>query len=184
MSKTNEEQLSNVMIVEAPQVAASVTVKPIDSYFTIEHQSVIAAKYRAKYSDADQTEHRKLWPEFTGNHFTLYLLAETRTEALKAVFSANSKIFLNNLHGAMVNYTPTTPGAVLTELMVTYNRVADLALQGLYEQIPDESQRTELLKTFAKNLKMASKNGKDTDTAKLKFFHAAATLGIVPNSIW
>jgi len=184
-----KEQLSNVEVaatstpVEESHASAN-AVKPFDSYFTVEHQGMIAAKYRAKYSDADQQMHKTAWPEFAGNHFTLYVLAETLNEARKAVFSANRTIFLNNLTGAMVNYTPTVPGATLTELMVTFNKTSDLRLHALYEQIPDESQRTELLKAFAKLLKQATRTGKDMDTARGKFFHASVTLGITPNTIW
>jgi hypothetical protein len=160
------------------------TVKPIDSYFTVEHQGMIAAKYRVKYSDADQQQHKASWPEFAGNHFVMYVLAETLLEARKAVFSANRTILLNSLTGALVNYTPTEPGAVLTELQVAFNKTSDLQLQGLYEQIPDESQRVELLKAFSKNLKQAAKTGKDTDTARAKFYHASAVMGIPGNLIW
>ena len=167
-----------------PKVEVAATVKPIDSYFTVEHQGMIAAKYRVKYSDAEQSIHKTAWPEFSGNHFTMYILAETLMEAKKAVFSANRSIFINNLTGAMVNYTPTTPDAVITELQAYSNKMTDAGLQMLYEQIPDESQRIELLKAFAKNLKQAAKTGKDTDTARAKFFHASAVLGVVPQSIW
>ena len=166
------------------QLVEARKVKPFDSFFSIEHQGMIASKYRVKYSDADQQIHKGLWPEFTGNHFTLYVLAETLMEARKAVFSANRAILLNNLTGAMVNYTPTIPGATLTELQVTFNKTSDLQLNALYEQIPDEPQRAELLKAYAKNLKQSAKTGRDTDTARAKFFHASATLGIVPNTIW
>jgi hypothetical protein len=159
-------------------------VKPIDSYFSIEHQGMISAKYRAKYSDADQTQHKAAWPEFVGNHFTMYILAETLGEARKAVFSANSKIFLNQLIAGMVNYTPAVPDAVLTELQVTFNKTSDLQLQAIYEMIPDEAQRVELLKLYAKTLKMSAKTGKDTETARAKFFHASAVLGVVPNTVW
>ena len=167
-----------------PKSESIKAVKPVDSYFTIEHQSMIAAKYRAKYSDADQSQHKAAWPEFAGNHFTLYILAETLSEAKKAVFSANAKGFLNNLIGAMVNYTPTLPDSVLTEMQVKWNEMSDTALQGLYENVPDESQRTSLLKDYMKTLKMGCKSGKDTDVAKAKFYHASATLGITPQSIW
>jgi hypothetical protein len=189
MSNNLKEQLADVQVpatsttVETSHASAD-AVKPIDSYFTVEHQGMIAAKYRTKYSDADQQTHKAAWPEFAGNHFTMYVLAETLSEARKAVFSANRAIFLNNLTGAMVNYTPTVPGATLTELMLTFNKTADLQLQALYEQIPDESQRAELLKAFAKSLKQATRTGKDTDTARGKFYHASATLGIAPNTIW
>jgi hypothetical protein len=159
-------------------------VKPIDSYFTVEHQGMIAAKYRAKYSDIEQAGHKAVWPEFAGNHCTMYILAETLSEARKAVFSANRNILLNNLTGAMVNYTPTTPDAVLTELQVMFNKTSDMQLQGLYEQVSDESQRVELLKAYAKNVKQSAKTGKDTDVARAKFFHASAVLGITPQSIW
>jgi hypothetical protein len=176
----------NAIVAEVSAIVAetNATLKSLDSYFTIEHQGMIAAKYRTKYSDADQQEHKAKWPEFTGNHFTMYVLAETLSEARKAVFSANKKIFLNNLTGAMVNYTPTTPGAVITELQTQFNKTTDLQLQGLYELIADESQRVELLKDYAKLLKLMSKSGRDTDVNKAKFFHASATLGVTPNTIW
>lgn len=175
---TLSEQLS------AAVKALAAAPKPIDSYFSIEHQGMIAAKYRVKYSDADQTQHKATWPEFVGNHFTMYILAETLSEARKSVFSANSKIFLNQLMAGMVNYTPTVPGATLTELQVTFNKASELQLQGIYEMIPDEAQRVELLKMYAKTLKMGAKTGKDTDTARAKFFHASAVLGVVPNTVW
>ena len=178
------EQSSVAANESTNQTSVSNVVKPIDSYFTIEHQSMIAAKYRAKYSDADQAEHKTRWSEFAGNHFTMYILAETLNEARKAVFSANSKGFLNNLIGSMINYTPTAPGSVLTEMQVAWNKMSDTALQGLYEQVSDESQRTDLLKMYAKTLKLQSKTGKDTETAKAKFYHASAELGVTPNSIW
>ncbi len=38
-----------------PKSESIKAVKPIDSYFTVEHQSMIAAKYRAKYCDAEQS---------------------------------------------------------------------------------------------------------------------------------
>ena len=180
MSNTMKQALDQADV----QPESTVTVKPIDSYFTVEHQGMIAAKYRAKYSDAEQNIHKNTWPEFAGNHFTLYVLAETLTEARKAVFSANRAILLNNLIGAMVNYTPTEPGAVLTELQVMSNKLSEAALQMLYEQIPDESQRGDLLKSFAQRLKQSAKTGKDTDVARAKFYHASAVLGIVPQSIW
>jgi hypothetical protein len=184
--KSIKEQLDNVQVEagKPTQQDAPASIKPLDSYFSIEHQGMIAAKYRVKYSDADQSEHKKRWPEFAGNHFTMYVLAETLSEAQKAVFSANRAILLNNLTGAMVNYTPTTPGAVLTELQLMSNRLTDSQLQALYENVNDESNRVDLLKAFAKNLKQAAKTGKDTDLARAKFFHAAATLGITPNTIW
>ena len=68
--------------------------------------------------------------------------------------------------------------------MPTYNRAVSLKLMALYEEITLESQRIELLKMYSKELKLASKTGKDTELAKLKFFHAADGLGIVPNTIW
>lgn len=175
----------NTNVVEPTEsINAINAVKPIDSYFTVEHQGMIAAKYRVKYSDADQMQHKAMWPEHAGNHFTLYILAETLSEARKAVFSANRMLLLNTLTSSMVNYTPTVPGATLTELQVAFNKTTDLQLQGLYENVSDESQRTELLKAFAKNLKQSAKTGKDMDSAKAKFYHASATLGITPNSIW
>lgn len=186
MGTVAQQHSKPVAEIEKPveEMKPAETVKPIDSYFTIEHQGMIAAKYRAKYSDADQTQHKTAWPEFSGNHFIMYVLAETLNEARKAVFSANSKGFLNNLIGAMVNYTPTTSGAILTDMQVAWNKMTDTALQGVYENVPDEGQRTELLKMYGKTLKLGSKTGKDTETAKAKFYHASASLGIVPNSIW
>jgi hypothetical protein len=158
--------------------------KPIDSYFSIEHQGMIAAKYRAKYSEADQQQHKAAWPEFAGNHFTMYVLAETLSEARKAVFSANRSILLNNLTGAMVNYTPVIAGSVLTELQVTFNKTSDLQLEALYEQLPQEEHRTELLKAYAKALKQAARTGRDLEGARARFYHASAVLGVVPQSIW
>ena len=160
------------------------SVKPIDSYFTLEHQSHIAVKYTAKYSDADQEKHVAKWPEFKGNHFVLYILAETLNEAQKAVFSKNKKVLLSQLLGAMNGYSPTTPGAVLTDLQVALNKNTDLQLQGIYEFVPDDGQRIELLKDYQKGLKLGSKNGAELEKSKIKFFHASATLGIIPNTIW
>jgi hypothetical protein len=183
---TNNQAVKNIEPTNTPAEVNTpvVAVKPIDSYFTIEHQGMIAAKYRVKYSDADQTQHKAQWPEFTGNHFVLYLLAETLTEAKRAVFSANRKILFNNLTGAMVNYTPTVAGATLTELQVMFNKTTDMQLQELYKHVEEESQRIDLLKDYSKALKQSAKTGKDTDNARAKFFHASATLGIVPNTIW
>jgi hypothetical protein len=182
---SNENKNSAVAAeVSAIVAETKATLKSLDSYFTIEHQGMIAAKYRVKYSDADQQEHKAIWPEFVGNHFTMYVLAETLSEARKAVFSANKKIFLNNLIGAMVNYTPLVHGQAVTELQVMFNKTTDMQLQGLYDLVTDESQRVELLKDYAKMLKLVSKTGKDTDTNKAKFFHASATLGVTPNTIW
>ena len=178
-----DQMAESVQAASADETVAP-TAQPIDSYFSIEHQGMIAAKYRAKYSEADQQQHKAEWPAFTGNHFMMYVLAETLSEARKAVFSANRSILLNNLTGAMVNYTPTLKDTVLTELQVTFNRTSDLQLQALYEQLPDESHRTELLKAYAKNLKQASRTGRDTEVARAKFYHASAVLGVVPQSIW
>lgn len=181
-----EQQTINQLTEQLTEALRAVAgaPKPIDSYFTVEHQGMISAKYRVKYSDADQAAHKATWPEFIGNHFTMYILAETLAEARKSVFSANSKIFLNQLMAGMVNYTPTVPGATLTELQVTFNKATELQLQGIYEMIPDETQRVELLKMYAKTLKMGAKTGKDTDTARAKFYHASAVLGVVPNTVW
>jgi hypothetical protein len=178
-----ENSVAIAEMVESGQEPVA-SARPIDSYFSIEHQGMIASKYRAKYSDADQQQHKAAWPEFAGNHFMMYIMAETLSEARKAVFSANRGILLNNLTGAMVNYTPAIPGAVFTELQVTFNKTSDLQLQALYEQLPDESHRTELLKAYAKSIKQAARSGKDLDVARAKFYHASAVLGVVPQSIW
>ena len=177
-------QNSPVKSIETPAESSAQTVTAIDNLFTIEHQGMIAAKYRTKYSDADQAMHKAAWPQFAGNHFTMYILAETLSEARKAVFSANKPLLLNTLQSAMTNYTPTVPGAVITELQATFNKTTDLQLQGLYEQVSEESLRADLLKAFASKLKQSSKTGRDTDIARAKFYHASATLGITPNSIW
>ena len=188
MSDKQKDSPANILSIEEQLLKAQQQLadapKPIDSHFTIEHQGMIAAKYRTKYSDADQRDHAAKWPQFVGNHFTMYILAETLSEARKAVFSANKPLLLNSLQSAMSNYTPTVPGAVLTELQVQFNRTTDLQLQALYEQISEESLRADLLKAFSGKLKQSSKTGKDTDMARAKFFHASATLGITPNSIW
>lgn len=182
MSKQNEtpvtEQNNNQPETTSAKLAA------IDTLFSLEHQGMIASKYRVKYSDPEQEQHKAAWPQYVGNHFMLYILAETLLEAKKAVFSANKKLLLNSLTSAMSNYTPTAPGAVITDMQAQFNKVADMQLQALYEQIPDESQRVDLLKDFAKTLKLSSKNGVQTETARAKFAHAAATLGIVPATIW
>lgn len=164
--------------------APAVKLVGIDSLFTIEHQGMIAGKYRAKYSDTDQNEHKTAWPQFAGNHFMMYVLAETLAEAQNKVFSVNKPLLLNSLRNAMENYTPTVPGATLTEIQISFNKVTDLQLQALYEKVPVESQRVDLLTDFAKKLKQASKTGKDTDQNRAKFSHAAATLGIVAGTIW
>jgi len=186
-SNKSNESPSNIQLappaVEGPTLPPA-TIQAIDSYFTVEHQGMIASKYRAKYSDAEQREHKTTWPAFTGNHFTLYILAETLSEARKAVFSRDKKIYLSRLIGTMEVYTPTVPGAVLSELQIACNRTTDLKLAGMFEQVTFEDNRSDLLKDYAKTLKLASKTGKDTDTAKAKFFHAAAALGITANSIW
>jgi hypothetical protein len=185
--KNNMANETNNAILESVKVktdSKSEGIKNVDSYFTPEQQTVLAAKYAVKYSDADQREHKANWPEFAGNSFTMYVLAETLNEAQKAIFSLNSKLFLGRLRATMAEYTPTTHGAVLTEMMTTYNRAVSLKLMALYEEITLESQRIELLKMYSKELKLASKTGKDTELAKLKFFHAADGLGIVPNTIW
>jgi len=186
VSETENAQSTLSLEEQLSKANESITskMKLIDSYFSIEHQGMIAAKYRVKYSDADQSAHKVLWPEHAGNHFTMYVLAETLSEARKAVFSANKPLLLNTLQSAMSNYTPTVPGAVLTELQVQFNRTTDLQLQGLYKQVSEESLRADLLKAFSSKLKQSAKTGKDTDVARAKFFHAAATLGITPNSIW
>ena len=162
-------------------------VKNFDAHFSIEHQGMLSAKYRGKYSDADHLEHRAKWPEFVGNHFVMYVLAETLSEARKAVFSANRAVLLNTLVSAMSNYTPTNGtgrDVVMTELQLTFNKTVDMQLNALYEQLPEESNRADLLKAYGKTLKQQAKNGRDMDNAKAKFFHAAAVLGIVPNTIW
>jgi len=186
MSDKNQSAVVNAVPAEssAPQQSEASKVRPIAAYFSIEHQGMIAAKYRTKYSDADQAQHKATWPEFAGNHFTMYILAETLQEARKSVFSANKPLLLNTLQSAMSSYTPTVPGAVLTELQVQLNKTTDLQLRGLYEQVTEESLRSDLLKAFGSKLKQSAKTGKDTDVARAKFFHAAATLGITPNSIW
>jgi hypothetical protein len=184
MSEQKIAQSSNGTAVANVESTQNNIVKAIDSYFTLEHQGMIAAKYRVKYSDADQAQHKTLYPEFAGNHFTMYILAETLAEARKAVFSANKPLLLNQLQSAMMNYTPTVPGAVLTELQVQFNKTTDLQLQALYEQVVEESLRADLLKVFAQKLKQASKTGRDTDVARAKFYHASATLGITPQAIW
>lgn len=180
---TIEEQL-NKALERIKELEERPIVKGIDQYFSLEHQGMIAAKYSAKYSEADQAEHKTAWPEFQGNHFVMYVLAETQSEARKAVFSANRTILLAKLSAAMVSYTPTVPGAVLTELQTILNKSTELQLQELYTIVAEEAQRIDLLKAFGKTLKQAAKTGKDMDTAKLKFFHASAVLGIVPNTIW
>ena len=152
-------------------------VAGIDSLFTLEHQGMIAAKYRAKYSDLEQVSHKTVWPEFKGNHFMMYVLAETLSEARKAVFSANRAILINQLVGAMVNYTPLDgtdkSGAkrAVTELQILFNRATDQQLTALTDQLPDESNRTDVLKAYAKTLKQAARTGRDIDAARLKFYH-------------
>ena len=165
---------------------ASAGVKGIDSLFTLEHQGMIAAKYRAKYSDLEQVSHKSLWPEFKGNHFMMYVLAETLTEARKAVFSANRTILINQLVGAMVNYTPadTTGARAMTELQVLFNKATDQQLNALTNQLPDESNRTDVLKAYAKTLKQSARTGRDLDQARLKFYHAADMIGVVAGEIW
>jgi hypothetical protein len=165
-------------------------LKGIDSLFTLEHQGMIAAKYRAKYSDLEQVSHKSVWPEYKGNHFMMYVLAETLCEARKAVFSANRAILINQLVGAMVNYTPVdatdkngNPLAV-TELQVLFNKATDQQLNALTDQLPDESNRTDVLKAYAKTLKQSARTGRDIDAARLKFYHAADVLGVVAGTIW
>ena len=103
MSKAIEVPMNEAM-VEAVEGALNAfksspaEPKPFDAYFSIEHQGMIAAKYRQKYSELEQAAHKAEWPEFAGNHFTLYVLAETLLEAKKAVFSANRTIFAYALH--------------------------------------------------------------------------------------
>jgi hypothetical protein len=165
---------------------ASAGVKGIDTLFTLEHQGMIAAKYRAKYSDLEQVSHKSVWPEFKGNHFMMYVLAETLSEARKAVFSANRAILINQLIGAMVNYTPadTTGARAMTELQVLFNKATDQQLNALTDQLPDESNRTDVLKAYAKTLKQSARTGRDIDAARLKFYHAADVLGVVAGTIW
>ena len=165
-------------------------LKGIDTLFTLEHQGMIAAKYRAKYSDLEQVSHKSVWPEFKGNHFMMYVLAETLAEARKAVFSANRTILINQLIGAMINYTPVdgydkngNPVAV-TELQVLFNKATDQQLVALSDQLPDENNRTDVLKAYAKTLKQAARTGRDIDAARLKFYHAADVLGVVAGTIW
>jgi hypothetical protein len=165
---------------------ASAGVKGIDTLFTLEHQGMIAAKYRAKYSDLEQVSHKSLWPEFKGNHFMMYVLSETLTEARKAVFSANRTILINQLVGAMVNYTPadSTGTRAMTELQVLFNKATDQQLNALTDQLPDESNKTDVLKAYAKTLKQSARTGRDLDQARLKFYHAADMIGVVAGEIW
>ena len=185
----NSDQNSDSHI-PAPTVLSAQPKAGIDTLFTLEHQGMIAAKYRAKYSDLEQVSHKTVWPEFKGNHFMMYVLAETLSEARKAVFSANRAILINQLVGAMVNYTPLVgrdrqgnPVAV-TELQILFNRATDQQLTALSEQLPDESNRTDVLKAYAKLLKQAARTGRDIDAARQKFYFAADVLGVVAGTIW
>ena len=184
VQELNKKQNSTDVPAESPAPAPVVKTEPVDTLFSIEHQGMIASKYRAKYSEADQSAHKTQWPQFTGNHFMLYVLAETLSEARKAVFSRDKKIYLSRLIGMMDEYTPTVPGAVLTELQVACNRTTDLKLQSLYEQLSFEDNRIDLLKDFAKTLKQSAKTGRDTDKYRAVFYHAAGTLGVSGNTIW
>ena len=183
--KTSDNQITDNQITDSG-ASAGQTLKGVDTLFTLEHQGMIAAKYRAKYSDLEQVSHKSQWPEFKGNHFMMYVLAETLSEARKAVFSANRAILINQLVGAMVNYTPadTTGARAMTELQVLFNKATDQQLNALTEQMPDESNRTDVLKAYAKTLKQAARTGRDIDAARLKFYHAADCLGVVAGTIW
>ena len=189
IDNTENAEIDNVNSDTQSHSGAS-AVAGIDSLFTLEHQGMIAAKYRAKYSDLEQVSHKSVWPEFKGNHFMMYVLAETLSEARKAVFSANRAILINQLVGAMVNYTPLVgrdrqgnPVAV-TELQILFNRATDQQLTALSEQLPDESNRTDVLKAYAKTLKQAARTGRDIDAARQKFYFAADVLGVVAGTIW
>lgn len=177
----NQNEISdNERVIVDSGASAGQPLKGIDSLFTLEHQGMIAAKYRAKYSDLEQVSHKSVWPEYKGNHFMMYVLAETLSEARKAVFSANRAILINQLVGAMINYTPSP----VTELQVLFNKATDQQLNALTDQLPDESNRTEVLKAYAKTLKQAARTGRDIDAARLKFYHAADVLGVVAGTIW
>jgi hypothetical protein len=171
-------------IEENREFLKDMPAKQINGLFSMEHQGMIAAKYAAKYSDNDQKAHIEAWPHFLGNHFMLYVLAETLNEARKAVFSANRTILINQLTAAMRDYTPAVPGAILTELQTWSNKNTDMNLEMLKTQMLEESQRVEVLKAFSKNLKQASKTGKDTDKARLKVTYAADSFGVIPGLVW
>lgn len=183
-AKKNEIPLSMIRTTGETPEKTSIKLADIDTLFTNEHQSMIAAKYRAKYSDADQSVHKTEWPQFIGNHFMLYVLAETLAEARKAVFSANKKLLLNALVSTMSRYTPTNPGATLTDLQVTFNKTVEMELFGLASKLEDESNRVDLLKDYAKLLKLGTRCGKDTDAARLAFNYAAAKLDVIAGTIW
>jgi ATP-dependent RNA circularization protein (DNA/RNA ligase family) len=177
-----EEQLNKANETIASMVENA--WKPIDAHFTDEHKRMIAAKYTAKYSDAEQLEHRGTWPMYTGNQFALYVLAETLNEARKAVFSANLKDYLRDLDRAMSVYTPIVDGVVLTERQVSRNREANEDLEAIRIAIPAESERSAMLKKYAEALRSKIKTGKDADKARLVFYHVSNAMGVLPNSIW
>ena len=181
-----EQQTINILTEQLSNALKELTAAPkaFDSHFSVEHQNMIAAKYERKYDVTARRVHRTLWPAFTGNPFTMYVLAETLTEAKKAVFSENIKSYLRKLASSMEDYTPTAGGAVLTELQVTDNRECDNKLAKLAAMVEDEDDRNQLLKKYAEQLKLSSKNGKDTDRNKLVFYHAADSFQVVPNTIW
>jgi hypothetical protein len=185
-ASNNPENNERELDIDTVLIHSGAGVKGIDTLFTLEHQGMIAAKYRAKYSDLEQVSHKSVWPEFKGNHFMMYVLAETLSEARKAVFSANRAILINQLVGAMVNYTPadTTGARAMTELQVLFNKATDQQLNVLTDQLPDESNRTDVLKAYAKTLKQSARTGRDIDAARLKFYHAADVLGVVAGTIW
>ena len=157
---------------------------PFDLLFSDEIQRVLALKYTAKYSRADKSEHLLAWPEYAGNSFLLYLLAETMEEGRKAVFSLNRPGYLRDLVRATGNYTPTGNGAVLTDRQVRNNREAAEDLQKLLEELKSESERTEILNAFVKVLRQGARTGKELESAKSQFYFAAGILGVVPNTIW
>jgi hypothetical protein len=164
--------------------AADVAAIPFRDNFTAQQLKFVAAKYAAKYSEADQKEHAKLWPSYVGDSFTMYVLAETLNEAKNAIFSKNRPDAIRDVLESMRVFTPTVHGAVLTDRQVRKNVDVKEELLEVAASLENESQRIAVLKDVRKHVKLDAGTGKDTDTARAKFWYVCDIFGIIPQTIW